>query len=90
MNKETVKMLLESDCEVLAKAYKSDGELLEMINKTITQHVSSIYNALVVKGIITEEEVLLQYADKGAISEDIDDYDERQAYVKKCENSIFC
>ena len=58
MNKETVKMLLESDCEVLQKAYESDGELLEMIDKIIIQHVSSIYNALIVKGIITEEEAL--------------------------------
>ena len=58
MNKETVKMLLDSDCEILEKAYESDGELLEMINKTIIQHVSSIYNTLVVKGIITEEEAI--------------------------------
>lgn len=32
----------------------------------------------------TEEEVLLQYADKGAISEDIDDYDVVFDYVEYC------
>ena len=58
MNKEIVKMLLESDCEVLAKAYESDGELLKMINKTITQYVSSIFDILVKKEVLTKEEAL--------------------------------
>ena len=58
MNKDVVKMLLDNDCEVLKKAYESDGELLEMINKTIVQYVSSIYNTLALKGTITEEEAL--------------------------------
>lgn len=42
MNEETV------------KEYKSDGESLEII----TQHVNSIYNTLIKKGIITGEEAL--------------------------------
>jgi hypothetical protein len=58
MNKDVVKMLLDSDCEVLAKAYESDGELLEMINKIITQHISSIYDVLIKKGVLTEEEAI--------------------------------
>ena len=58
MNKDVVKMLLDSDCEVLEKAYESDGELLQMINKTITEHISSIYDALIKKSVLTEEEAI--------------------------------
>lgn len=47
MNKDVVKMLLDSDCEVLEKAYESDGELLQMLNTTITEHISSIYDVLI-------------------------------------------
>lgn len=58
MNKDVVKMLLDSDCEVLKKAYESDGELLQMLNTTITEHISSIYGVLIKKGVLTEEEAI--------------------------------
>lgn len=58
MNKEEIKMILGSDMEVLEKAFESDKEYAEATKKSISVFIGKIFEILVQKGILNENEAL--------------------------------
>ena len=54
--KDILKEAFDSDIKVLEKAYEGDMEILDILNKTVNAYISTIWSALIEKGIVTMEE----------------------------------
>ena len=65
--KDILKEAFDSDIKVLEKAYKGDMEILEIVNKTVNAYISTIWSALIEKGIVTME----QWQEYTKISKDL-------------------
>ena len=55
-SEEILKEAFDSDVKLLNKAFESDRELLEIINKEICDQTTAIWTCLIDKGIIKIEE----------------------------------
>jgi hypothetical protein len=54
--KDILKEAFDSDIKVLEKAYQGDMEILEIINTTMNAYISTIWTALIERGIVTKEQ----------------------------------
>ena len=52
------KALVDNDLDVLSAAYESDKEYANAMQKIIVTYVSKIFEVLIQKGVLTEQEAL--------------------------------
>lgn len=58
ITREEAKMFFDSDIEVLNKAYESDIEYAEATKKSISVFIGKIFEILIQKGILEQNEAL--------------------------------
>ena len=58
MTEAEAKALVDNDVEVLKAAYESDKEYAKAMQKILTTYVSKIFEILIQKGVLTEQEAL--------------------------------
>lgn len=58
ITREEAKMFFDSDLEVLQKAYESDIEYAEATKKSISVLIGKIFEILIQKGILEQNEAL--------------------------------